>query len=70
MFSIFPLQDLFGLKQEYVRGRDPKLDRINVPSIPEHYWRFRIHIQMEDLLKDDNFALQIGHLLQMTGRGI
>lgn len=82
MWAIFPLQvttslisfnqekDLFGLKLDYIQGRDPKQDRINIPSIPEHYWRYRIHLPLEELNKDRNFTGQICQVLVSTGRGV
>jgi len=68
MWAVFPLQDLFGLKMEYIQGRDPKLDRINIPAIAEHYWRYRMHMNVEDLLKDEQFSNQLRELLRACGR--
>lgn len=80
MLAVFPIQvrfffvrkidsqDLFGLYQPYFANRDPSKERINIPAIAEHYWRYRIHVNLEDLAKDDEFAGKIKHLLQETGR--
>jgi 4-alpha-glucanotransferase len=54
MWAVFQLQDLFAM-QEDLRLSDPKDERINVPGDPNHFWRFRIQITLEDLLEKTNF---------------
>jgi len=68
MWTIFPLQDLFGLHQPYFENRDPQKERINIPAIPEHYWRYRMHVTLEDLVKDKDFALKVKSLCHQSGR--
>jgi 4-alpha-glucanotransferase len=54
MWAVFQLQDLYAM-QEDLRLSDPKDERINVPGDPNHFWRFRIQITLEDLLEKTNF---------------
>eukprot|EP01114_Cavostelium_apophysatum_P001401 TRINITY_DN1120_c0_g1_i1.p1 TRINITY_DN1120_c0_g1~~TRINITY_DN1120_c0_g1_i1.p1 ORF type:complete len:903 (+),score=270.21 TRINITY_DN1120_c0_g1_i1:338-3046(+) len=68
MWVILPIQDLFGLNLKYFSGKDPKEERINVPAIAEHYWRYRMHVNVEDLLADTQFQGQISQLLRETRR--
>jgi len=68
MLAIFAIQDLFGLNFNYFCNRNPKEERINIPSVPEHYWRYRMHISVEDLIKDTPFCEHIKELIRSTGR--
>jgi len=68
LLTVFPMQDLFGLKFEYYEGRDPKKERINVPSNPEHYWRYRMHLNVESLLQDTKFMDDLRFLIGACGR--
>ena len=54
MWSIFLLQDLMGMDAK-IRRENPEDERINVPSDPHHIWSYRMHITLEQLLKEDNF---------------
>ena len=48
MWSVFQLQDLLGIDPQ-LRRCDPHAERINIPADPKHYWRFRLHLTLEDL---------------------
>jgi 4-alpha-glucanotransferase len=67
MWSIFQLQDLMGV-DENIRRENPHDERINVPAIPNYYWRYRIHIYLEDLLKAKSFNEQLRELIKSSGR--
>ena len=54
MWSVFQLQDLLGTDAK-LRKMDPNSERINVPANPKHYWRYRMHISLEDLMLQDEF---------------
>ncbi len=54
MWSIFQLQDLLGMS-ETLRRENPHEERINIPANPKNYWQYRMHISLEDLLKEDAF---------------
>ncbi len=51
MLTILPLQDWLSI-DEKVRAANPDSERINVPANPKHYWRYRMHLSVEQLLKE------------------
>ena len=61
MWVILPLQDWFAVDGE-VRLPDAHAERINLPSNPRHFWNYRMHISIEDLMKKDAFNEHIKHL--------
>lgn len=67
MWSIFQLQDWLGL-DESLRHPDPDVERINVPANPKHYWRYRMHLTLEQLLASDAFNRRVRELVQKHGR--
>jgi 4-alpha-glucanotransferase len=67
MWSIFQLQDLLGMS-ETLRRENPHEERINVPAIPKHYWRYRMHITLEQLLKEKEFNEELKEQLIEAGR--
>src|SRR5450432_297900 len=67
MWSIFQLQDLFGI-DENIRRENPNDERINVPANPVHYWKYRMHILLEDLLKEKQFNEQLRDMIKSAGR--
>lgn len=54
MWVILPLQDWLSIDKG-LRNPDIASERINVPANPEHYWRYRMHISLDDLLKETMF---------------
>jgi 4-alpha-glucanotransferase len=67
MWSIFQMQDLFGM-DESMRRADPEQERINIPSIAKHYWRYRMHMNLEDLLKEKSFNHELKEHIKAGGR--
>ncbi len=67
LWVVFSIQDIFALRQN-LRREDPKEERINVPANPQHYWRYRCHVYMEDLLKEEVLIGQLKGLLAESGR--
>jgi 4-alpha-glucanotransferase len=50
---------------------DPREQKINEPSNPTHYWRYRLHISSEDLInKYQDFDDKLRDLIQASGRKI
>jgi 4-alpha-glucanotransferase len=43
-------------------------ERINIPANPRHYWRYRMHMNIEDLLKTDKFNNRLRTLIGYSGR--
>jgi 4-alpha-glucanotransferase len=54
MWSIFQLQDILG-SSEKLRRNNPNQERINIPANPKHYWKYRMHLTLEDLVKEKGF---------------
>jgi 4-alpha-glucanotransferase len=67
MWSIFQLQDLMGMDAD-LRREDPNEERINNPAVAEHYWNYRMHISLEDLLKADTFNKELRDAVKKSGR--
>ncbi|MDO5665443.1 MAG: 4-alpha-glucanotransferase [Bacteroidia bacterium] len=58
MWVILPWQDWISVSGELSR-ENPCEERINIPANPEHYWRYRMHISLDDLLKETAFNTEI-----------
>ncbi|BBH06999.1 disproportionating enzyme 2, partial [Prunus dulcis] len=67
MWAIFPLQDLLVLKEEYTT-RPATEETINDPTNPKHYWRYRVHVTVEALIKDKELVSTIKDLVSGSGR--
>ena len=67
MLCLLSLQDWLSI-DEKLRLPDQNAERINIPANPRHYWRYRMHITIEDLLKADDFNETIKTLISQSGR--
>ena len=67
MWAVFLLQDLLAMS-EGLRRKDPREERINVPSNPEHYWQYRMHVGLEELLQAEDFNSMLRGMLRDSGR--
>jgi 4-alpha-glucanotransferase len=67
MWSIFQLQDLLGMN-EGLRYKQADAERINVPAIPNYYWRYRMHLTLEKLQQADFFNQELRQLIEQNGR--
>ncbi len=67
MWAIFPLQDLLAMDDK-LKLEDPGAERINVPGNANHYWQYRMHISIEDLLKEKAFNHQLKEMIEGSGR--
>lgn len=67
MWSIFQLQDLMGIDESTLR-ENPEEERINIPADPQHYWRYRMHLTLEDLLKKESFNKTLQSKIKESGR--
>jgi 4-alpha-glucanotransferase len=66
-WCVFQFQDLMGMS-ERLRRDNPDDERINVPANPKHYWRYRMHISLEDLIKDKAFNEEVRGYIEASGR--
>ena len=68
MLCVLPLQDWLSIDGEVRYQGDPKDERINIPAIPNHYWRWRMHLTLEDLLARTSFNTRLRALISTSGR--
>ena len=67
MLCILGIQDWMSI-DENLRLADPNAERINIPANPKHYWRYRMHVSIEDLMKNNAFNEQVTDLSNQAGR--
>ncbi|MDD3089738.1 MAG: 4-alpha-glucanotransferase, partial [Candidatus Omnitrophica bacterium] len=68
MWAIFPIQDILAMDPVLRRPGDPSEERINVPSNPGHYWKYRMHIDIETILGRKDLSGGLFDLLTSTKR--
>jgi len=68
MWAIFQMQDLLSISDK-IRSENPHDERINVPSNSLFSWRYRLHVNMEDLLLNDEFNDELRNYIIQSGRG-
>lgn len=68
MWAVFPLQDIFGMDGD-LRRKDVKSEQINDPSNPNHVWNFRLHIDIEEVMKRKEFMEKLSALNEKHKRG-
>lgn len=54
MWVILPLQDWLAIDAG-VRLPDAHAERINIPENPHHFWNYRMHLNLEELIANENF---------------
>ena len=67
MLAILPIQDWLSVDGT-LRLSDPMEERINIPSDPHHYWRYRMHLTLESLLRQDGFNSVLREMILSSGR--
>lgn len=67
MLVIIPLQDWFAM-DDSIKRKDCEAERINVPSDPHHYWRYRMHVTLERLMQADSLNHKMVELIKKSGR--
>ncbi len=67
ILCILTLQDWLSMSEEW-RNPNIEAERINVPANPKHYWRYRMHVSLEDLMQADGINTKIRELIVLTGR--
>lgn len=67
MLAIIPLQDWFAI-DDSIKRKDIDSERINVPAISRYYWRYRMHITLEQLMQADGLNQKIITLIHEAGR--
>lgn len=67
MLCILSIQDWLAT-DEALRLPDANAERINIPANPKHYWRYRMHLNIEDLAADKRFVQNITEMILQSGR--
>ena len=67
MLCILTWQDWTSM-DERLRNPDVDAERINVPANPRHYWRWRMHITLEELMRQDLFNEEIKEMILESHR--
>jgi 4-alpha-glucanotransferase len=67
MLCLLSFQDWLSI-DEALRLPDQNAERINIPANPRHYWRYRMHLTIEQLLAADDLNNEISTLIIQSGR--
>ena len=67
MLCVLSLQDWLAV-DEGLRLQDADAERINIPANPRHYWRYRMHLNIEDLMANEGFMANVKELVAQSGR--
>ena len=62
LLCIIALQDWLAIDSQ-LRHPHPEEEVINRPACPRHYWRYRMHIYIEDLMQQDEYNNHIRQLI-------
>lgn len=69
MLCILSWQDWLSMDEQW-RNPDIEGERINIPANPRHYWRYRMHLTLEQLMKADSLNDKIRTLIDQNGRNL
>ena len=67
ILCVLSIQDWLSI-DEKLRLADQNAERINIPANPKHYWRYRMHVKIEDLINNIDFKENITELINQSGR--
>ncbi len=67
MLCILPLQDWLSTDSN-LRRQNPAEEQINMPANPRHYWRYRMHLTVENLISQDSFNGMLTSMIRESGR--
>ena len=70
MLCILPLQDWISIDGNVRYPGNPEDERINVPAIPRYYWRYRMHLTLEDLLSKSDLNGTLKGMIRGSSRNI
>lgn len=69
MLAILTWQDWLSIDGD-LRNPDIEGERINIPANPRHYWRWRMHISLEELAAADRLNHEISELISRSRRAV
>ena len=67
MLCLLSFQDWMSISDK-LRLPDQNAERINIPANPRHYWRWRMHMTIEQLMQADSFNVKVRELVNKSGR--
>lgn len=67
MVCVIAVQDWLATCDR-LRLPDPNAERVNVPANPNHYWCYRMHLNIDDLARDQAFVAAIKGMVAEAGR--
>ena len=67
MLTVLPLQDWLSMDGA-LRRLNPNDERINVPANSRHYWRYRMHLTVEQLADAKEFNATLTDMIAASGR--
>ena len=67
MLCLISLQDWLSM-DENLRNDNMEQERINIPANPRHYWRYRMHLNIEELMEAQEFNDRIKCMIKRSGR--
>ncbi len=67
MLCLISLQDWLAT-DERLRHPNPDDERINVPAVSRHYWRYRMHLTLEQLSSEETFCSRVRQMVERSGR--
>jgi 4-alpha-glucanotransferase len=67
MLCLLSLQDWLAMDSE-LRRKNPREERINVPSDPYNHWCYRMHLTIEDLLASSKYINKVRTMIQRSKR--
>ena len=67
MLAVLPLQDWLSLSEK-LRAEDIESERINIPAVANHYWRYRMHLPLEELLEANDYNERVKLLIANAKR--
>jgi len=67
MLAIFPIQEFLATDNKL---KNPNMDeeRINQPAVFPHYWRYRMHLNIEELVAEADFNRKIAYWISDSNR--
>ena len=68
MLTVLSMQDWLNCDPSTRHQADPEEERINIPKNPNHYWKYRMQISLENLMQNESVTNRIKSLLQQSYR--
>lgn len=67
MLCVLPLQDWLAMDGS-LRRENPNDEQINIPAISRHYWRYRMHLTVENLMSQTSFNDMVRGMIHHSNR--